>query len=322
MVIMDKNRAYLRDMTPYRGRALEQAFLALRDDVGGGDITTLAVSLEGDEVDEKAVISSREEGVLCGVEEARELLKAGGLEVRWEKAEGDHLEPGCVIARVRGDVREMLSRERTALNYLQILSGVATLCSRFSERFPGRVASLRKTHPGLVFSEKRAVVVGGVLTHRLGLFDGFLIKDNHLALIARELFGDRVDINEDLKVKAVEEALRRVKKYRDEHEVLASLFVEVEVESLAQAVAAAEMYRSEGVPDMVLLDNMSPAMVGKCVGAIRCVAGPGILVEASGGVTPENLASYLGSGVDVASMSFLTLDARPLDIAMKIVGYK
>jgi nicotinate-nucleotide pyrophosphorylase (carboxylating) len=174
----------------------------------------------------------------------------------------------------------------------------------------------------LAFSEKRAVVVGGVLTHRLGLFDGFLIKDNHLALIAREFFGDRVDINEDLKVKAVEEALRMVKKYRDEHEVLASLFVEVEVESLAQAVAAAEMYRSERVPDMVLLDNMSPAMVAKCVEAIRCVAGPGVLVEASGGVTPENLASYLGSGVDVASMSFLTLDARPLDIAMKIVGYK
>jgi nicotinate-nucleotide pyrophosphorylase (carboxylating) len=82
------------------------------------------------------------------------------------------------------------------------------------------------------------------------------------------------------------------------------------------------MYRSEGVPDMVLLDNMSPVMVGECVRAIRCVAGPSILVEASGGVTPKNLASYLGAGVDVASMSFLTLDARPLDIAMKIVGYK
>ena len=297
---------------------LEQASLALEDDVGEGDIATMAVSSEGRA--EEAIIVAREEGVLCGVLEAKALLEAGGLVVSWEKEEGDSLQAGSTIARVKGDVREILSRERTALNYLQILSGIATLCNSFSKRFPGKVASLRKTHPGLAFSEKRAVQVGGALTHRLGLFDGFLIKDNHLALVARELFGEDT-IGEDQKIQAIEECLRRTKRYRTEHG-LEHLFIEVEVESEGQSVTAARMHREEGVPDMILLDNMDPEKVRECVKAIREVAGPSVLIEASGGITPENLEQYIDTGVDVASMSFLTLSARPLDIAMKIVGYK
>lgn len=316
---MEKNETYLRELIPYRGRMLEQAFLALRDDIGEGDITTLAVSSSQGRVEE-AMIVAREEGILCGVLEAEALLEAGGLKVSWEKEEGATLQVGSIIARVKGDVREILSRERTTLNYLQILSGIATLCNTFSKHFPGKVASLRKTHPGLAFSEKRAVYVGGTLTHRLGLFDGFLIKDNHLAMVARELFSE-VTISEGQKVRAIEESLRRAKRYRAEHG-LEHLFIEVEVESEGQGVAAARIYREEGVPDMILLDNMSPEKVRKCVKAIREVAGSSILIEASGGIRPENLGLYLDGGVDVASMSFLTLDARPLDIGLKIVGYK
>jgi nicotinate-nucleotide pyrophosphorylase (carboxylating) len=200
------------------------------------------------------------------------------------------------------------------------LSGIATLCNSFSERFPGKVASLRKTHPGIAFSEKRAVLIGGALTHRLGLYDGFLIKDNHLAFVARELFGER-EIGEDEKIRAIEESLKRVKKYRTKHEK-GNLFIEIEVESEAQSVAAARIHRKEGVPDMILLDNMSPDNVRKCVKTIREVAGSSLLIEASGGITSENLGLYVDAGVDVTSMSFLTLNARPLDIGMKIVGYK
>jgi nicotinate-nucleotide pyrophosphorylase (carboxylating) len=316
---MEKDKAYLRDLAPYRSRMLEQAFLSLKDDIWDKDITTLAVSSSEGKVEE-AVIVAREEGVLCGVLEAKALLEAGGLTVSWEKEEGTSLQAGSIIARVKGDIREILSRERTALNYLQVLSGISTLCNSLSKRFPDKVASLRKTHPGLAFSEKRAVHVGGALTHRLGLFDGFLIKDNHLALVARELFGEAV-ISEDQKVRAIEECLRRAKRYRTEHG-LEHLFIEVEVESQGQGVAAARMCREEGVPDMILLDNMSPERVEECVKAIREVAGSSILIEASGGINPENLGRYLDAGVDVASMSFLTLSARPLDIGLKIVGYK
>jgi nicotinate-nucleotide pyrophosphorylase (carboxylating) len=316
---MDKKKAYLRELTPYRRRMLEQAFLAFDDDIGDGDITTAAVSPPESRLEE-AVIVSREDGILCGILEAQELFEAGNLAVNWEKKEGDSLKAGSVIARVKGDVREILSRERTALNYLQILSGIATLCSIFSRRFPGKVASLRKTHPGIAYSEKRAVLVGGALTHRLGLYDGFLIKDNHLALVARELFGE-AKIGEDQKVRAIEECLRRAKKYRLEHQ-LENLFIEVEVESEEQGVAAAKMHQKEGVPDMILLDNMVAEKARECVKAIRQVAGFSIIIEASGNLTPQNLEQYLDTGVDVSSMSFLTLSAHPLDIGMKIMGYK
>jgi len=316
---MEKSKAYLRDLTPYRRRMLEQAFLALQDDLGKGDMTTLAVSTSEGRVEE-AVIVAREKGILCGVLEAKALLEAGNLKVSFEKEEGASLQAGSIIARVKGDVREILSRERTALNYLQILSGIATLCNDLSRCSSNKVSSLRKTHPGLGFSEKRAVLVGGALTHRLGLFDGFLIKDNHLALVARELFGNAT-IGEDQKIRAIEECLRRAKKYRAEHG-LEHLFIEVEVESEGQGLAAARMHREEGAPDMILLDNMSPKKAEKCVRAIREVAGSSILVEASGGITRKNLDLYLDAGVDVASMSFLTLGARPLDIGLKIVGYK
>ncbi len=319
MSTMDKNSVYLRDLVPYNQRIVEQAFLALRDDIGSGDITTLALSSDKERVEEAAIVA-REQGILCGILEAESILEAGGLVSKWYKREGDVFEAGETLAVVSGKVVELLSRERIALNYLQTLSGIATLCNFFSKRFPGKVASLRKTHPGIAFSEKRAVLVGGALTHRLCLDDGFLIKDNHLALVARELFG-KAKINENQKLRAIEESLRRAKNYRTEHS-LVSAFIEVEVESMAQGLVAAKMFRVDGVPDMVLLDNMEPDMVEACVQAIRKVAGQNLLIEASGGITPDNLQLYLDAGVDVASMSFLTLDARPLDIGMKIVGYK
>ena len=316
---MKKEDAYLRDLTPYRKQILSRALLALKDDIGDGDITTEA-TLSSVSRKEDAVILAKEEGILSGVLEARAILESAGLEVEFMKEEGALVEKGNVIAKVRGDVRQILSRERTALDYLQIMSGIATACHRLASRFPEKVASLRKTHPGLAFSEKMSVRLGGALTHRLGLFDGFLIKDNHLAAIARELFGTSM-FTEDQKVQAIFESLRRAALYRRKHR-LSRFFIEVEVESFVQSLAAARYHRDHQVPDMILLDNMDPSEVKHCVKAIRELAGQSVLIEASGGITESDIGAYVDAGVDVASMSSLTLNSRPLDISMKLVGYK
>ncbi|MFH0897904.1 MAG: carboxylating nicotinate-nucleotide diphosphorylase, partial [Candidatus Bathyarchaeota archaeon] len=283
------------------------------------DITTQAVVQKKSRVEE-AIFIAKANGVLCGLQEAEAILEDGGLDFESGKMEGNILKKGDIIAKVRGNIEEILKRERTALNYLQVLSGIATATYKLVNRYPGKISSLRKTHPGLSYCEKRAVKVGGGFTHRISLDDGFLIKDNHLAAITREMFGDD-PINEEKKVKAIREALKRAKQYWIENK-LENCFIEVEVESLIQAISAAKFYRSERVPDMILLDNMKPEDVAVCVKAIRRAAGREILIESSGGVTPKNICDYIKTGVDIVSTSKLTLSAEPLDINMKIVGYK
>ncbi|UCH37735.1 MAG: carboxylating nicotinate-nucleotide diphosphorylase [Candidatus Bathyarchaeota archaeon] len=316
---MDKHRAYNRDLERFFDRIMEQTTQALEDDVGTGDVTTHAVVREVVK-SEEAVIYTKSAGILCGLHEAQVIFEAGGLCFHRCKTEGASIQPGEIVAKVYGPIGELLKRERTAINYLQVLSGIATATSQLVGKHPKKVASLRKTHPGLCFSEKRAVKAGGGFTHRLGLFDGLLIKDNHLACIVRELYGS-VPITEQMKIEAIKTALKRAKQYREEHE-LTSLFIEIEVESLEQMFAALECYRAEGVPDMILLDNMQPDTVTKCVTALRAETNNDILLEASGGITPENIHAYIEAGVDVVSTSKITFAAKPLDIAMKILGYK
>jgi len=316
---LKKEEAYNRSLEKYSDRMIAQAKLALDDDVESGDITTQAVVRNKSRIEE-AIIIAKDNGILCGLQEAEAILEAGGLEFESEKMDGAVIEKGDVIAKVRGGIGEILKRERTALNYLQILSGIATATHRFASRYPGKIASLRKTHPGLSHSEKRAVKAGGGFTHRLGLYDGFLIKDNHLATIVREMFGDE-PITEEKKVEAIRQALKRAKQYRIDKQ-LGSYFIEVEVESLEQTVAVARFYEEEGVPDMILLDNMRPQDVARCVKAIRRGAGREILIESSGGITTKNVGAYIDAGADIVSTSKITLSAKPLDISMKILGYK
>jgi nicotinate-nucleotide pyrophosphorylase (carboxylating) len=298
---------------------MAQTKLALEDDVGTGDVTTQAVVRDAFRTEE-AVIISKSEGVLCGLQEAQAIFEEGGLKFNYCRMEGESIRKGDVIAKVRGPIGELLKRERTAINYLQILSGIATATSRLVGQHPEKVASLRKTHPGLCFSEKRAVKAGGGFTHRLGLYDGLLIKDNHLACIVREFFGDG-PITEKMKLEAIKIALKRAKQFRVDHQ-LQRLFIEVEVESIEQMLAALECYKTEGVPDMILLDNMHPHTVAKCVAALRAEINGDVLLEASGGITPENIHAYIEAGVDIVSTSKITFSAKPLDIAMKIIGYK
>lgn len=312
---VDKKKIFDRTLAEFEEKIKQRALLALDDDVGRGDITTNAI-MRDTGARTRAFIRAKEEGVFCGVLEARAVLN--GLKLFWRKKEGARVKRGEVVLVVEGDVREILRRCRIALNYLQSLSGIATKTSRLVEKFGSRICSLRKTHPCLQFSEKRAVQVGGGFTHRLNLADGFLIKDSHIAAVAMELFGKQKKYAEKQKIAAIREAIMRCVEYRRSR---VSFPIEVEVESLAQALAAVEAKKKTGAPDAILLDNQTPKQIQKIVRAVRRIDNT-ILIEASGGINEKNIPAFLRAGVDVVSMSELTLHAKPLDFNLVVEGYK
>jgi nicotinate-nucleotide pyrophosphorylase (carboxylating) len=268
--------------------------LALAEDLGpAGDRTSesvIAASANG-----KAVFVARSGGVVAGLP-AAELVAAAvspDLHVDSRIADGARVEPKTVLATVAGPLRALLVAERPALNFLQRLSGIATLTRRYVDAVAGTRAQIldtRKTTPGWRLLEKYAVRTGGGHNLRLGLFDGILIKDNHLA----GLGGD---------VKKVIRLARSLP-------ANAGLPVEVEVDSLDQlAVALAEK------PEIVLLDNMGPDLLRKAV-AMRDSNSPTTLLEASGGVTLDTVRPIAETGVDRISVGALTHSAPALDIAL------
>jgi nicotinate-nucleotide pyrophosphorylase (carboxylating) len=256
----------------------------LDEDVGAADLTSLAV------VEESAVCTARillrERGVVCGLGVAADIFDRLGAMLEPFGADGDELE-GAPIALVDGRARGVLAGERLALNVLGRLSGVATLTRRYVDAVEGTGAAIldtRKTTPGLRPLEKYAVACGGGKNHRFGLYDGILIKDNHLRLAP-----------------SLGEAVRRAKDTGEP--------VEVECETLDQvqeAVAAGA--------DSILLDNMS---VGELRDAVALVGGRAQL-EASGGVTLENVRAIAETGVDFISVGALTHSARALDLSLEI----
>lgn len=265
--------------------------LALEEDLGSaGDVTTDAL-VSRDAVG-KAEFLVKEPLILAGLDAVRRTFRAvdPGLEVTFEVSEGMKVEPLRVVGTVRGRMRGILSGERTALNFLQRLSGIATNSSRAAKALEGtgcRVLDTRKTTPGWRMLEKAAVRAGGATNHRFGLFDGILIKDNHIAAVG-----------------SISEAVRRARS-RAHH----LLKVEVEVIDLAgveEALAAGA--------EVLLLDNMDTATMRK---AVEIVAGRA-RVEASGGVTLERLPEIAAAGVDFVSMGALTHSARAMDISLEI----
>lgn len=266
---------------------------ALGEDLGrAGDITTDAVVPAG--LPAEAEIVARAAGRVAGLGPAllafRLLDPDGSGEVCG--GDGTDVEAGAVVARVRGRARAILSGERTALNLLGRLSGIATATRDAVARLrglPTRVAGTRKTTPGLRALEKYAVRVGGGDSHRYGLDDAVLVKDNHLALAG-----------------GIAEALRRVRQSVG-HMVL----IEVEVDTLAQLDEAL----GEGV-SAVLLDNMDLVTMREAVRRARGRA----LTEASGGVHPEHVREVAETGVDVVSIGWLTHSAPSLDVSLEIVG--
>jgi len=266
---------------------------ALAEDVGPGDATTLA-TVPADRQAE-AVIRVREPGVLCGIHVAREVFRRveDALVFEADAADGEPVREGQTAARVRGPARGILTAERTALNFLQHLSGIATATRRAVDRLAGtgvRILDTRKTVPSMRILAKYAVRCGGGTNHRLGLYDAMLIKDNHIAAAGGV-------------TAAVERARRR---YPD-------LFLEVEVRTAAEleeALAAG--------PDRVLLDNFVPQGVAAAVERIRALPEPRPEVELSGGITLENLADYALPGVDFISSGALTHSAPALDLALDL----
>lgn len=267
---------------------------ALAEDVGAGDLTTLAAVPA--EARAEAAIVFREPGVVCGLPVARAVFAAAdpALRVTALAEEGARVERGAVVATVAGPARGLLTGERVALNLLQRMSGVATTAARYVEAVAGtgaRILDTRKTTPGLRALEKYAVRVGGATNHRYGLYDGVMLKDNHLAILAAQGLG-------------LAEAIARVRAA-----VGPMVTVEVEVESVEQAAAAAE-----AGADMILLDNMPPEQLRAAVAAVAGRA----RTEASGGITMQTIRAVAESGVDFISVGALTHSARALDIGLDI----
>ena len=266
--------------------------LALTEDIGPGDITSLSTVAPG--ATAEGVMIAKQAGVISGIDVAAYVFERVDPEVIFipKVANGTRVEAGQVIAALEGNARSVLAGERVALNLLQRLSGVATLTSEYVAAVAGTNASIvdtRKTTPGLRALEKAAVRDGGGRNHRLGLSDGVLIKDNHLAAIGG---ADRV-------TRAIGLA-----KARAPH----TAKVEVEVTTLAEAEEAAV-----AGADIIMLDNMS---VVEMTEAVRIIAKRS-LVEASGGVRLDTVGAIAATGVDIISVGALTHSAPALDISLK-----
>ncbi len=265
----------------------------LAEDVGRGDITTEAVVLPG--VRARGRFIAKQELVVAGLEVADAVFAVldSSVEIEAFVTDGDRVRAGEVFARVDGPAEVLLMAERTALNLLQHLSGIATLTRAFVEAIAGtraQIVDTRKTLPGLRMLQKYAVLVGGGRNHRFGLDDGILIKDNHIALAG-----------------SVRTAIERARKHAGHmHKI------EVEVSTMDDLREALEARA-----DIILLDNMSPEMVREAVRLIREQA-PEVLVEASGGITLENVRAYAEAGVDFISIGALTHSAPAADISLKL----
>ncbi|MDX1970479.1 MAG: carboxylating nicotinate-nucleotide diphosphorylase [Planctomycetaceae bacterium] len=273
--------------------------LALTEDLGElGDLTCRALI----DPARTAVVNvvARKPGVLAGSPIGRLVFERLDPRIQWvaRKADGDRLAPEDVIASVSGPLDKLLIGERTMLNFLTHLSGIATLTRAYVDEVAGtrtQILDTRKTHPGYRLLEKYAVRCGGGTNHRMGLYDGVLIKDNHLA--AWTLSSSIADAVRTARAKSP-----------------AGVSIEVEVDTLDQLRDALE-----GQPDMILLDNMPVAILREAV-SLREAAAPAVLLEASGGVTLATLRDIAETGVERISVGALTHSAVALDIALDWSG--
>lgn len=260
---------------------------ALAEDLAGGQDITSVATVSGDE-QVVADFVARKPGVAAGIEMAVATLREVGItDIQLHLNDGDAVAPGSSVMTVRGDTRAILLAERTALNFLGHLGGIATLTNTWVKAIAGTsciIRDTRKTTPGMRLLEKAAVVAGGGANHRLSLSDAALIKDNHIAAAG-----------------GVVAAFSKVRA------AFPGAFIEIEVDSLEQLKEVAPQN-----PDLVLLDNMSPA---QCKEAVDFVAGR-FKLEASGGISFENARAYAESGVDYLAIGALTHSAPVLDIGL------
>jgi len=267
---------------------------ALAEDLGKGDVTTDA--LIPSDWQGTGFIVVKKEGVLAGINVAKHVFLRVDPELKVEVLfeDGAKVNPGSKVAKVSGSIASILKAERVALNFLQRLSGIASEANRYVksvEGLPVRILDTRKTAPGLRSLEKYAVRVGGAQNHRMNLSDGILIKDNHLVALRSQGLG-------------IKEIVARARQNAPQR-----LTVEIEVRTVSEALEAVE-----AGADIVMLDNMNLGDMRKAVRAIHGRA----LVEASGGITLDNVRAIAETGVDFISIGALTHSARALDMSLEL----
>ena len=268
--------------------------LALKEDIGKGDITSACTVPEGSQG--LALILNKQEGVLAGIDICRQVFLTVDkeLDVKAKIPDGTQLEYGQIVMTIQGSTKSILTAERTALNFLQHLSGVATATDHFVKAVEGtraKILDTRKTTPGLRYLEKYAVACGGGQNHRMGLYDMALIKDNHI-----EAAGGVAA--------AIDQVRQKDKKIK----------IEIEVQSLAQLEEAAALE-----PDVIMLDNMKPEMMAEAcrmVFSLPARDSGKLRLEASGNVSLENVRQIAECGVDYVSVGAVTHSAPALDFSL------
>jgi nicotinate-nucleotide pyrophosphorylase (carboxylating) len=295
-------------MSPGKAPLEEIIDRALAEDLGSGDVTTQALMLGGQGVTGFLVI--KQGGILAGTRAAKQVFARVDPELKVEVLleDGARVEPGNRVIRVSGSIASILRAERVALNFLQRLSGIASETDRYVagvEGLPVRIMDTRKTTPGLRSLEKYAVRVGGGENHRMSLGDGVLIKDNHLAALRRQGLSIK-----DVVARARRNAPLSLRPAKRRSNLQArQIQVEVEVRTVPEALEAVE-----AGADIVMLDNMNLEDMRKAVESI----GRRALIEASGGVTLDNVRAVAETGVDFISIGALTHSAKALDISFEL----
>ena len=271
----------------------------LAEDIGQGDITTALI--DPAETTVEAEVISKESGIAAGIEEAKVLLESLNIKAEPLVTDGARVKSKQVLMKISGDARTILSVERTLLNVLSRMSGIATMTRNLIGKIrnsgvKARVACTRKTAPGLLYFDKKAVQVGGGDTHRLHLDDMILIKDNHIVVAG-----------------SLKEAVGKAKENAS-----LSKKIEVEVTNIEDVLTAAE-----ADVDIIMLDNFSQRQIEKAVGLLKKKKLYGkALLEASGGITAENILSFSSTGVDIVSLGAITQSAKTLDISLEIKRIK
>lgn len=265
---------------------------ALREDIGAGDLT--AQLIPESQVSQARVIT-REDAVVCGTAWFEEVFRQIDSRVRvtWHVADGDRVAPNTVLCTLEGPARALLTGERSALNFLQLLSATATTTRKYVDAVAGtqcRILDTRKTIPGLRLAQKYAVLCGGGTNHRIGLFDAILVKENHIAAAGS--------------ISAAVQAGRTLNP---------NVLLEVEVETFDELNEALDA----GV-DRILLDNFSTDDMRKAVALARAHRNQGIQLEASGNMTLETLRAVAETGVDFISVGGLTKHVKAVDLSMRI----
>jgi nicotinate-nucleotide pyrophosphorylase (carboxylating) len=281
------------DLSLYQDDIIAAVTAAIKEDIGNGDITAQLIP---ETQQAHARIISRDKAVIAGQAWVNEVFRQidASVEVIWKIEEGDLVEPNQTLFELKGNARSLLTGERCALNFLQSLSGTATLCRHYADIVAGTPVKLldtRKTIPGLRIAQKYAVTVGGCYNHRIGLYDAFLIKENHIMAAGN-----------------ISNAVKQA------HAIAPGKPVEVEVETMAQLDEAIE-----AGADTIMLDNFTPEEMLIAVQHTRAKTKGRVKLEASGGITTDSLRQYAETGVDFISIGALTKDCTAVDLSMRMI---